>query len=663
MKIYLEILIVAVAIYFLASFCLAKEEIELERIVVTPTRYSEEMENIPAAITVIERKDIEESNAKNALDILAKETGLLVKDYYGTGAKAFVDLRGFGETGGSNVLVLVDGRRVNEIDLSGVAWTQIPLDQIERIEIMRGSGSVLYGDNAVGGVINIITKKGKGKPTVEFKTLAGSYAMNEERFSLMGSQDKLSYSFNVSQYSINGYRENSYFNTKDFGARIVYDSDTDLSLEMSAGYHDADFGFPGALSEVHLQSRSRKDTRFPDDDAGERDYYLRLGTNKKFSNFGEIDMDISFRRRNQDSSFLSSSAGFNPIFLNRIDTIGITPRYILDRDFFGRKNRFILGIDLYSSDYMSDNYNESDALQNFTDIDKDSAGYYFQDRFSISKRLVAVGGYRYEKVRYQFDYHDNTGVLADIDSSLTPKKKAANLGLIYKYLECSELFLNLSKSFRLPATDEYFSVWATPPVNINLRPQTGKHYELGVRHHFAKDLEGNLTLFRMDLKDELFYNPATFSNENYDKTRHGGAEFELKSRINEYLNIFGNISYIKSKFVGGTYDNNDIPAVPRYKGSLGFGLDLPKNLKINLIGNYVGKQYFISDQANTLPKMDEYVTVDTNISREFKDLNAFFTINNIFNERYSEYGVKSGSLRFYYPSPERNFVAGISYKF
>ena len=85
--------------------------------------------------------------------------GVVVRDFYGTGKTASVDIRGFGETAPLNVLVLVDGRRVNEIDLSGTDWTQIPIDQIERIEIVRGAGSVLYGDNAVGGVINIITKK------------------------------------------------------------------------------------------------------------------------------------------------------------------------------------------------------------------------------------------------------------------------------------------------------------------------------------------------------------------------------------------------------------------------------------------------------------------------------------------------------------------------
>ena len=93
--------------------------------------------------------------------------------------------QGFGETGPLNTLVLVDGRRVNEIDLSGVDWTQIPLDQIERIEIVRGSGSVLYGDNAAAGVINIITKKPEN-PFSAGRSVGGSYDYHNESGSVGG---------------------------------------------------------------------------------------------------------------------------------------------------------------------------------------------------------------------------------------------------------------------------------------------------------------------------------------------------------------------------------------------------------------------------------------------------------------------------------------------
>jgi outer membrane cobalamin receptor len=133
----------------------------MEEVTVTATRYEEQPSDVPAHITVITRKDIAESTAQNIPELLRTETGIQVNDIAGNRRNYTVDLRGFGETAPSNTLVLVDGRRINQADLSGTDWTEIPLERVERIEIIRGGrGSVLYGDNAAGGVINIITKKG-----------------------------------------------------------------------------------------------------------------------------------------------------------------------------------------------------------------------------------------------------------------------------------------------------------------------------------------------------------------------------------------------------------------------------------------------------------------------------------------------------------------------
>ena len=129
-----------------------EKEVTLEGVVVTGTRDVQEIRKIPANVTVITREEIERSHAQTTVDLLRSQAGVVVNDLRGTGKSVFMDVRGFGEIGPLNVLVLVDGRRVNEIDLSGVDWSQIPLEQIERIEILRGSGSVPYGDNAAAGV-------------------------------------------------------------------------------------------------------------------------------------------------------------------------------------------------------------------------------------------------------------------------------------------------------------------------------------------------------------------------------------------------------------------------------------------------------------------------------------------------------------------------------
>ena len=130
-----------------------------DEVVVTATRFKDRYINTPVNVTVITAEDIKNSAAKTLPDLLSEQAGITIHDYFGNNAATTtVDLRGFGVTGGQNTLILLDGRRISDIDLSGVQWSAIPFAAIDRIEIVRGSGAVLYGDGASSGVINIISK-------------------------------------------------------------------------------------------------------------------------------------------------------------------------------------------------------------------------------------------------------------------------------------------------------------------------------------------------------------------------------------------------------------------------------------------------------------------------------------------------------------------------
>ncbi|MGV3628187.1 MAG: TonB-dependent receptor plug domain-containing protein, partial [Betaproteobacteria bacterium] len=131
----------------------------LDTVVVTASRFKERYDDKPVNMTVISAEDIRRSPAKTVPDLLAEQAGVQIHDFFGNNAATTtIDLRGFGITATQNTLILVDGRRVSDIDQSGVQWSAVPLANVERIEIVRGGGSVLYGDGAVAGVINIITR-------------------------------------------------------------------------------------------------------------------------------------------------------------------------------------------------------------------------------------------------------------------------------------------------------------------------------------------------------------------------------------------------------------------------------------------------------------------------------------------------------------------------
>lgn len=644
------------------------QEINLDKIIVTPSRNAQTIAQTSSSVSVIDSEDIGYSNAGTVTDVLRPVPGLIIRDYYGNASKVSVDTRGFGEMGQLNTLVLVDGRRVNEVDQSGVDWTQVPLSQVERIEIIRGgSGGVLYGDNAVGGVINIITKKGRGKPKIEFEASVGSFDYNKQNLSLNGSTKSLSYFLSASHAGTNGYRNNGFYKGSDFGSKFTYDLSPKLAFRFSNGYHDSSYGIPGPLTPLNMQQFGRRYSQYGDDHAHDKDFYFDLGGETKALPIGNFDLGMSYRRKEVNTLFLSSInyAGGNPVYKNTIDTYGFTPKYTLEKNLFHLKNKFTTGADFYRSQYISDNHSRSDILQNYAHINKTSAGLYLQDEFTVLKNLTVSGGWRWEQARYTFNYHDFSGMNADIDSKLTPDKKAFSVGATYNYMAESSLFINLNQNYRFPATDEYYSVWGVPPVNINLKPQASENIEFGIRHAFNKDLKFDFSFFRMNVENELYYNPLTYANENYDKTRHQGAELSFDSRLYKKIGLFGNYSYTKSTFRGGVYDKKMVPMVPEHKASFGLRFSLPKNITLNIQGSYVGKRYTINDQANNFTRLPGYFTTDTNFSYAINDFTLTGAVNNIFDRMYSEYAVcnSTSGAKNYYPSPGRSFSIKAGYKF
>ncbi len=183
---------------------------------------------------------------------------------------------------------------------------------------------------------------------------------------------------------------------------------------------------------------------------------------------------------------------------------------------------------------------------------------------------------------------------------------------------------------------------------------------------FCPTSRGNLTLFKADIKDEIFYNRATFSNQNYPQALHQGAEIGFQADVLERVSLFGNFTYEKAVFETGPFDGKDIPGVPRQKFNLGFRIhDVVPGLAFTADYNFVGSSYLISDQANQFQKLDSYYTINARLAYTWGWLRAFFGVNNITNQEYSEYAVIGGFPlgRNFYPAPERNWVGGLDMTF
>jgi iron complex outermembrane receptor protein len=658
-------------IFFIVSFILfiswgfplygEEKEVTLEEVVVTATRDAQEIRKVPANVSVITKEEIEKSDSKSVVDLVRDEEGVIVRDYFGTGKAAMVDLRGFGETGALNTLVLVDGRRVNEIDLSGVDWSQIPLNQVERIEIVRGPGSVLYGDNAVGGVINIITKRPEKPFSASEEVVIGSYHYNKESGSVSGKWGPLSAILNASYNATGGYRDNGFFRTKDVGGKLIYDLNDAVSFNLSGNFHRDDTGLPYGLPK-NIYELNRRASIHPDDKAETDDGYATLGIKAKLLDFGRIEADFSYRHRDVSDFYVSSQFEDK----RNSSTWGVTPKYIFEKPLWNFPNKLTFGLDFYKSNSVV--FSDSDFLgPNRSEVTKRSTGVYVFDELSFFNNLILSLGYRQELVN--FDIFQDVPKSKDTARHNEP---AWNVGLNYLFGKNSSAFFSFKRSFRFPVTDELIQYILSPDTfevidiqaNPAMKPQTGYHYEAGIRHAFTDQIEANLTLFWIDLHNEIFYNPFTFSNENYPRTRRQGIEVRAKGKPFPWLLVWGNYSYIRPILRGGSFSGNDMPGVPRHKGSIGTEVDFGRGFQLSTKANIVGSRYFFGDWNNEVERLAGYYTVDAKLCYAWKGLKTFVGVNNLFNRKYAEFAAISSSLtEYFYASPERNFIGGISYTF
>ena len=660
-----EILFCCISIFCLSglsAFAATEDEpIDIERIVVTADRTQENVREASKSTTVIGPEAIAASNAQTIPDLLRTEADIDIRDYTGTGKTVNVDMGGFGETGPSNMLVLIDGRRVNAIDITNTDWSQISLSQIERIEIVRGASSVLYGDNASGGVVNIITKKGKGKPSVKIQTEGGSYQTASTKVEASGSDEKSSFRASGEYFNTDGYRQNSQLFRKDFGLQLGHTFDPLLDTNFTFGYHKDRYGLPGALKANELSALGRRATTNPNDTAETQDYFGNYEITNDFKNYGKLSTNFSARVKEAEGTYVSRSWKN----ANRIVTLGLTPKYTLESSLFNLSQKTILGIDLYHhDDHILDG-----ALAGPNDtinIDKTSSGFYGQDEIHLNDHLILKGGLRHEMARYLFNQVAQVQLKEKSDLSST----VYNIGLVAPYSTESNLFFDYSTSFRYPLVDEFFSsnTYGFGGLNASLQPQTSQNIEVGVRHFFTKDNNLNLMFFNQLIKNEIFLDQELFSNTNYPHTTHRGVELESNVRVTRHLKLFANYTFTQAEFGEGKFQGKKIPGVPEHKYSAGVSVTPNDHLKINLIANYVGKMYFISDANNAFHLLKDWTTIDLNVNYSWANFEIFLGLNNIFNTYYSEYGVLSSGfppprVNAYYPSPGRNVLAGCRYKF
>lgn len=652
-----KLLFVVMAVVCMSTPAIAIEAV-MDQVVVTATRTEEAITTVPANVTVVTREEIEQSPAETVPEVLRNVAGVLVSDVTGSGRTYNVDLRGFGETGPSNTLVLIDGRRVNVADGSGADWALIPKDRVARIEIVRGGrGSVLYGDNAAGGVINIITRQGMKDLAVSVGGAFGSDEMAKGDVFVSKAGNDWSVALNANYRIADGYRENSDTLAKDVGLDLGYDVTDRFSLSFSGGYHEDDAGMPGRLTDGDLASGiKRTESVFPDDYADTKDWYAQIGS-RYFVN-GNSYLNLGLSQRDRETEAVNVFFGTEYFTVSEFDIQSVAPQLVLNEQLFGLDSNVLLGFDYEESDL--DVHSGSAFFASKHELNKESKGYYAHADIAVTEPLSISGGFRRDQAEYSFRSID-TG---DTGSNKT-EEDLYTAGVNFRFMENSSVYASYAKSFRYPHLDEMFDRFSNT-VNIDLKTQKSDDYEVGVKFNLESGLNLGVSLFHIKTEDELIYNPNAGwfgANENLDgDSIRRGVELTFSKPLFDVL-VSGSYTYRDTDIDGGQFDGSELPFVPEHQATLGAQAELCKNVRLGVNASYVGERHFISDFNNTDGLLDDYVNLSSKLSYLLEAGSVYLAINNILNEEYSEYGTSPYASKAYYPSPKANFTVGVNFKF
>ncbi len=609
---------------------------------VTASRFSEPERALPFGVSVVTADAIRASGATSINEAITRLLGVVGRqDLYG-GGETSLDLRGFGATADNNQVVIVDGIRISEADLGGTRLSGIPIDSIERIEILRGSGSVLYGEGATGGAIIITTKAGAGRQQPNSASLygaVGSYGLRDARASATVGGGGFSLDAHAQKRRSDGYRANQ---ESDTGAATVTGqwSNNWLRLGARIAREDLDARLPGALSAAQYAADPRQSTA-PNDSASI--------SSDRASVFATAELgrwQLAFDAGKRQKELRSMNSGFAYDYDIDADVYALRARH--EGVVAGLKNTFVAGTDV--SDWRRE------VLGAFGSVASQRArAFYVKDDLTLRGGTRISAGARTERIR-----KDNTSS----GTGFADTQQAWELGVSHPFTPALTGYARIGRSFRLANVDEFNF---TSP-GLDLRPQTSRDAELGARWAYTGG-KVEARLYRSNLQDEIGFDPSAAgpfgffgANVNFDPTLRQGVEIDANHALTRTLGLRLHAAWRSATFRSGPYSGNDVPLVPRR--TLAVRADWAPLAGHRVSGgvNWVSSQH--PDFANACA-MPSYTTVDARYAYQWKNAEFALGVANLLDRKYytQAFGCAAGATTSIYPDPGRAVTASVRLQF
>lgn len=625
------------------------------------------------ATTVITAEDIARDPAADLPSILARQAGVQMFSLFGgvDGAQSSIGLRGFGATATSNTLVLVNGRRINDPDQSNVDFAAIPQSSIERIEISRGNaGAVLYGDGAVGGVINIVTKNGDNAPTgTTIGGSLGSYQYREADLSTNQRIGDTTVSFFGTELVSNGYRDDNAVRERNFDAEIRHPlGDGEIYLNVRGD--DQYLGLPGAIP-LSIWKAAPKTDATPGNFGAVQSLNATLGATQQLAEGVELVVDTGLRRKQEPTEY----GFFGDFYKIDLTTWSLTPRLLVDLPLFGLSQKITTGVDFYQSFYRSA-YSQADGVAGYDThkLNQRTAAFYAEDTVSLTPDTAVSGGLRLQ--RADIAARESVNPAAPGYSSFTvpgtplnqtDDEFAANLGIEHQLDKHWSVFAGLSHAMRLPNLDDRNYVIASP-TNFALKTQTSWEVDAGVTFGWDS-FGGQVSLFGMNLHNEIDYDPgANFgygANVNLDPTRRYGAETELHWSVTDSVRLHGSLTLTKAEFREGPYKGRQVPEVALLTGDVGATWDIWRDW-LSLSGDVreTGPRALGDDYLGQYAASPSITLVDAKLYGKIDQVTWSFSGQNLFNTKTYDLGYASSySGVSLYPLSGRTIIGRLAVSF
>ncbi len=624
------------AMFTTSSF--SNEDIKkLDDIVVT-SKSNQSIEDLSNTITIITAEDIEKLNATDIKDILLKSAGMVEIGGGRSPGRTYVSIRG---TRQSDTLFLIDGKRGNPtadyIEYSDFEYNTVPLSAIERIEIIKGAKSSIYGSDAIGGVVNIITKKDSRK-------IYGALGVKTGASNAKNGGDTQNYSANLG-----GNISNKLFMFLDVNKAKREASGKNIQtyiegLDSTSGIVKIKYNIDDTQNVYasYLKGEDKRDDyKGPQTYKIERDIYT-LGYVKSFE---KIALSLDYTNAKTDTE--SNTSAFKGEHNLNTDTLDVETKISAIP-----YNYVIIGTGTTKDKY--ERYDKATSVgKNF---DRRANNYYIQDEIELGDFIFTLGTILDDNEKYGTEWSPNAGT-------------------VYKIDDKQRLKLNYSEGFKAPSLKEgdsgyVFDARPVPSMNViikgndDLKPETSKSYELAYEF-YGEDTTFKASVFRTDLKDMIsekliskttpppFPMKFNYQYQNIDRANIKGFDTDFKYNFNENHTFNANYTYIKTE---NEITEEELEFRPKNTINLGLSSHFGWGISSYLSANYIGTQYY-TDSNSKSQKASGYTIFNAQATKKItKDLIATIGVNNIGDKNFDDSG---------YPHyiERRLAYVGLNYKF